>query len=386
MEASPTPVIEIEPAATIGIVLNDLALESEGVSIFPVPAVYAGDLVSIQVAPHLPRGLAPNDVDVRILVDGEELVTGNLNWRKLSGDTVGLYQWVWDTVDQAGTHTVTAVLDPGDVVQIGDENPANNQASIEVEVKPRSELPAIEADASWETVSTACCTVHVVSGTAAQRDLSQLVPQIDSAFTTASTMLTEQLHGPYDVYLIDRVIGQGGYAIDTMVVSYLDRNYAGGGLDEVLVHEAIHLIDQQFAPDRITFLSEGLAVWGTGGHYQQENIGQRMAALVEIGDYVPVVEAIDNFYATQHEKSYLEAASFISYLVDSYGWPRVRTFYTDTSPDDGSTLSEAVDRNLLSHFGKDLAEVEADWIAYLKPYLATSRLRPTYKRRFAFTT
>lgn len=371
---SPTPATEVEPLATAGMALNDLSITPADISLFPVPAVYAGDRASIQIAPNIPRGLAPNDVDVRILVDGVELVAGSLNRRKLSGDTVGLYEWVWDTIDQQGSHTITAVLDPQDLIQIGDENPNNNQATTTVVVEPRELLPNAEANATWITADTECCKLHVVSGTAAHRDLDQLILKVDTAFAHASTKLTEPLIGPYNVYLINRVIGQGGYATDEMVVSYLDRDYAGGGFEEVLVHEAVHLIDQQFAPDRITFLSEGVAVWVTGGHYKQEDLGQRMAALVEMGRYVPLAEAIDNFFATQHEISYLEAASFVEYLVETYGWSAVHSFYSNASADDAGTLSRAIDKNLRIYFSSSLEEVEADWLEYLSNF---PRDRPT---------
>jgi len=365
----PTPGETLEPEATAaGTVLNDLAIEANDITIYPVPSVYAGDRVSFQISPVVPRGLAPNDVDVRVLVDGNEVVTGELNWQKLSGDTVGLYQWVWDTINQDGPHTITAVLDPQDRIQIGDENPNNNEASIEITVEPRDKLPKTEADATWVTTSSDCCNVHVVSGTAAHRDLDTLLPEVDAAFKKASEILDERLQGPYEIYLIDRVIGQGGYSIESMVISYLDRDYAGGGLHEVLVHEAVHLIDQQFAPDRITFLSEGVAVWTTGGHYQQEDLSQRMAALVEMGRYVPLTQVIDNFYATQHEISYLEAASLVAYLVDTYGWAAVRSFYTNASADDGPTLSQAVDTNLRIYFNRNMDQLEDDWLEYISSF------------------
>jgi hypothetical protein len=210
--------------------------------------------------------------------------------------------------------------------------------------------------------------VYVVSGTAAHRDLDQLLPMVEAAFAEAGLKLAEPLIGPYDVYLIDRVIGQGGYATDAMVISYLDRNYADGGLEEVLVHEAVHMIDQQFAPDRITFLSEGVAVWVAGGHYKQEDLGQRMAALVELGLYVPLAEAIDNFFATQHEISYLEAASFVEYLVETYGWTAVRAFYSNATADDAGTLSRAIDKNLRIYFSDSLEAIEDDWLEYLSNY------------------
>ncbi len=367
--SSPTPGETSEPEATAaGIALQDLTIEADDITIYPVPTVYAGDRVSFQIAPVVPRGLAPNDVGVRVLIDGNEVVSGELNWRKLSGDTVGLYQWVWDTINQDGPHTITAVLDPQDRIQIGDENPFNNEASIEIIVEPRDKLPKTEADATWVTTSSECCSVHVVSGTAAHRDLDKLLQEVDAAFKVASEILDERLQSPYEIYLIDRVIGQGGYAIESMVISYLDRDYAGGGLHEVLVHEAVHLIDQQFAPDRITFLSEGVAVWTTGGHYQQEDLGQRMAALVEMDRYVPLAQVIDNFYATQHEISYLEAASLVSYLVDTYGWAAVRSFYTNASADDGPTLSQAIDANLRIYFNRNLEQLEEDWLEYISGY------------------
>jgi hypothetical protein len=360
------PTDTAQPTATATAVPTDLALDVGDLEFYPKPAIYEGDLVSIGVNPFVPDHLAPNDVDVLILLDGSELSKGNLNWRNLNGDAYGLFQWVWETDDQAGTHTLTAVVDPEDLIQIGDDDTENNIVSLDIEVFPRSSLPELAATATWITTSTECCNLRVVSGTAAHRDLEDLSLLVDSAFSHASEKLREPLQGPYDVFLIDRVIGQGGYASDGMVVSYLDRDYAGSGIYEVLVHEAVHLMDRQFAPKRISFLSEGLAVWATGGHYRQENINQKMAGLIEGGYYIPIDQVINEIYSLQHELSYLEAASFLSYLFDTYGRSNVRDFYSDTGGDDGITLSQAVDSNLQKHFAKSLEEMEADWMAYLE--------------------
>jgi hypothetical protein len=368
MPALPSPTAEATAPATASppAELDDLSLSADAISLFPVPALYAGDLASIKVTPHLPAGLAPNDVDVSIFVDDWEIVAGNLDERNLDGDSFGLYEWVWQTDGQQGTHTVTVILDPQDLIQIGDENPDNNVAAITVVVRPRSELPAVAANAYWFTSETGCCFVHVVSGTAAHRDVSQLLPKVAAAFDEASSKLEVPIRERYQVFFADRVIGQGGYAIDSMVISYLDRDYVGGGLEEVLAHEAVHLLDKQFAPERITFLSEGLAVWVAGGHYKQEDVDQRMAALVELGRQVPLAQAIDDFYAMQHETSYLEAASFMSYLINTYGWRAVRTFYSSASADDAATLSLAVDLNLQAYFNRTLEQTESDWMAYLR--------------------
>ena len=368
LEPTPIPTATAEEPVepSVAPVLQDLSINSDDVLLLPVPVIYAGDLVTLHVSPNLPRGLAPNDVEVRVLVDGQELLTDHINYRKLAGDMVGLYQWAWDTTGQAGPHQITVEVDPADRLQINDENPDNNVVSLDVAVHPRHELPAAVANRSWIEVESDCCVLHVVSGTAAHRDIERLKTQVEAAFGRAAATLTAPLSAtPYDVYFIDRVIGQGGYALEDMVVSYLDRNYAGGELDELLVHEAVHVVDRDFAPDRLTALAEGVAVWVAGGHYQQQDLGQRMAALVEGGGYVPIRQVIENFFAIQHELGYLESASLIDYLVNTYGWPRVRDFYANTTADDGLTLTDAVDANLRATFGRTLDEVEADWLAYL---------------------
>jgi hypothetical protein len=346
--------------------LNDLSIRSGDISIYPDGSIYAGDLVSIRIDPRIPEKLAPNDVDVRVFVDGAQVVSNNVNWRGFDGSPFGLYQWVWDTDEDPGFHTIIVFLDPEDVISSGDESPANNVASLMVQVEPSDNLPENEINARWITQLNECCRVHVVSGTAAHRDIEPLLEQIDAAFQEAASKLSETLTGQYEVYLVDRVFGQGGYAQDAMVVSYLDRDYIAGELEELLVHEAVHLIDRKIAPNPISFLSEGMAVWIAGGHYHRQNLNERMNALVEIGRYRGLDSVIDDFYRTQHEVAYLEGAGFIDYLVSTYGLNQVKTFYVETTARDGDTLSEAVDVNLQQIFGIGLEEIEADWMAYIR--------------------
>jgi hypothetical protein len=372
--ATAMPTATATPSPTLAVVTEtpaaipaDLGIRREKVFIYPVPQLYAGDLATLQLIADVPANIGPNDVDVHIFVGDTLLVDATLNWRNLGGDVVGLYTWVWDTTGQAGDHDITIVLDPHDKIEAGDENPDNNRLTFTVTVAPATALPPLEVDQVWLTVQNDCCQIHVASNTAAHRDLEPLAAMVDAAFEEASAQIEETTEGRYDVFLIDRVIGQGGYAGASMVISYLDRDYAGTGLYEVLVHEAVHLIDRQFAPRRISFLAEGVAVWATGGHYKPEDVNRRAAALLEGDLYIPLPgEFINDFYNMQHEIAYLQAASFVSYLIDSYGWPRVRAFYADVTPDSAPTLTEAVDANLQRHFGRSLAETESDWLAYLK--------------------
>lgn len=356
----------MRPTSTPVVVQEDLSIRASDISLYPRPYVYTGDWVSIRIDPDIPAGLPPNDVDIRIFIDGDQVVSDNINWRSLNGSPFGLYQWVWNVGDQPGQHNIIVFLDPEDLVRKGDESPDNNVASVTVNVLSASGSTEAGNPPRWLSIQNNCCLVHMISGSAADRDQSTLLEMIDFAFQQAADKLSEDVGESYQVFLVDRVYGQGGYSQDAMVVSYLDRDYVAGGLEELLIHEAVHLIDKNVTSEPITFLSEGLAVWAAGGHYEKQDFQGRMAALVEIGRYRPLEQAIDDFFGTQHEIGYLEGAGFIDYLVQTYGWDRVKAFYAETSPGDGDTLSEAVDANLRRSFNLSLEQIEDEWRASLR--------------------
>ena len=270
------------------------------------------------------------------------------------------------TTGLAGQHQIEIILDPGDTIHDGDVDPANNRVTLNTTVEVASGQAALDAAATWQTTEIACCFVHVVSDTAAARDLPTLLPLLESAVVQSANRMAIRPSQKLNVYLIDRIVGQGGFAGTDMVVSYVDRRYAGGSVYELLVHEATHILDQQFAPRRITFLAEGLAVWASGGHYKAEDLNQRAAALLATGSYVPLAQLIDDFYPVQHEIGYLEAGGFVTYLVDRGGWSRFKEFYSDVASDDGATLSAAVDANLQAYYGMTLAQLESEWLAALQ--------------------
>ena len=381
-----TPTAMLVPSPTGGpahTVATDLALDAADIVLYPVPIVYAGDKVTFQLLPHVPETLNVNDVNAAIFVDGQQVAGGPLDRRNWNGQAEGVYEWAWDTTGLAGEHTIEIALDPSDAIQTGDEDATNNRVTMTTTVEVASGQAALDVAATWQTTETNCCIVHVVSDTAAARDLATLLPQLEAAVNQAADRLTVQPSHKIDVYLIDRIVGQGGFAGADMVVSYADRQYAGGGIYELLVHEAAHILDQQFAPRRISFLAEGLAVWVSGGHYKPEDLTQRSAALVAMGRNVPLAQLIDDFYPVQHEIGYLEAAGFVTFLIDRAGWSTFKEFYSDVSADDGPTLSAAVDANLQRYYGITLAQAESDWLAGLKsnppPPAAIEDLRTTIR-------
>lgn len=357
----PSPTTRPDPTDAV-----DLSINYTDVILHPVPLIYAGDKVTFQLLPHVPNSILTGDVTAAILVNGVQVAGGPLDRRNWNGQAEGVYEWAWDTTGLSGDYLIEVVLDPDDAIHIGDEDPLNNTVSITATVNIPTGQAARDAAAVWETTETNCCVIHVVSGTAASRDIATLAPMMETAVQQVAGRLGVQPSRKLEVYLIDRVVGQGGFAGTDIVVSYADRRYAGGGLYELLVHETTHILDQQFAPQRISFMAEGLAVWVTGGHYKVENLPQRSAALVALGDYVPLTDLINDFYPVQHEIGYLEAGGLVDYLVGLRDWNTFKSFYSDISAQDGATLAEAVDVNLQRYYGATLAQIEADWLASLR--------------------
>lgn len=351
--ASPTPIT------------TDLALAPDDIYLYPVPNIYAGDRVTFQVIPQVPENIVVENVSVHVTVDGQDVAAMQLGWGSLASRPQAVMEWGWQTGDIAGEHLIQIVLDREDVIQQGDENPDNNSVTLTIPVLSKSARPPAERNATWVSTETDCCHIHVVSGTAAYRDLPDLTVLVEKAVEEAAKQVGAEPEKKIDIFLINKVIGQGGYAGDGMVLSYLDRMYTGEGLYETLVHESVHVIDRQFAPQRISILAEGTAVWATGGHYKPEDLYQRTAALIKLGEYIPLAALADNFYPVQHEIGYLEAGGFVKYLVDTYGWTSYRNFYSNVSEENAASPSEALSNGLQTYYGKPLPVMETEWLNFL---------------------
>jgi hypothetical protein len=274
-------------------------------------------------------------------------------------------EWIWDTTGLQGPQELTVILDPDDEIKIGDENPDNNLIARTIDLRPPAELPTAWAQARWTQNESACCVFHYFSGAAADRDIDALMAVADEAFVYAGDQLgVEMDEEKLDVYLIDRVLGHGGFASGHVIISYLDRFYAGGALTQVFRHEGVHVLDRQIAEVRPTLLAEGLAVYVSEGHFRKEPISERAAALLALDLYIPLADLAEDFYPSQHEIGYLEAAGFVEYLVDRFGWQSFLTFYGGMRRDEEGQAA-MIDAALQEYFGITLDEAESEWLATL---------------------
>ncbi len=219
----------------------------------------------------------------------------------------------------------------------------------------------------WKTVQTDCCVVNYISHTAVESHLSQILTTVQMRAEQAATALHTSL--PADkivINLIPRTLGQGGFTTDEIYVSYPDHPVTNADFAQVLEHEMIHRLDAGLGGKyKPIFFVEGLAVYTTGGHYNKEPLVGRAAALYRLGWYIPLGYLANNFYPSQHEISYLEAATVITYMVDTWGWDAFSSFYRDIQASNSGD-ADAIDQALQSHFSITFKQLEDRYINMLE--------------------
>ena len=255
----------------------------------------------------------------------------------------------------------------GEEVRLGD------QVTLGPHLRSLVEAPAPEAppeDFAWGRWETEHFRLHFVPDTAAERDRVEIGALAEEALAAISETLELRFEGQMDIYLVPRVFWQGGaaYGDKVQLISYLDRNYTSVEIWSYFTHEGTHALAQDLlqpkenggGPDGV--LVEGLAVWASNGHYRQEPIDAWAAVVAGSNDYIPLGELrAGPFYEFQHETAYLEAASFVQYLVETYGLDRFKELYGRATGDAGhdGALVERL-------YGQGYDELEADWLAYLE--------------------
>jgi hypothetical protein len=367
----------------------------------PDGPLYVGDQLSLEVIPPPGSKLEGKSLQVQA-----ETPQGAQNLGEARFEPFGLGErlqatlwWFWDTTAlEPGEHTLTFSVLPN--------GPTWQETVI---LLPQAELPPAEAGAKWLMAESQCCQLHYIRGTAADRDIAKLLAMADQQAQDVSQKLGILADEKIPIVLIPRVLGHGGFTAQEIVVSYLDRNYAGNGASVVLHHEIVHWLDGKLGGDlRPSMLVEGLAVYLTGGHFKLEPVFARAAALlppvagcvpalpgVETGinpeqsdvdapvcsldRFIPLRELADHFYPSQHEIGYMEAGALVAYLVNTYGWQAFSDFYRDIHPVPQNTggpqssgvptptgQAAAIDISLKKHFQIGLDELEGSFRAALR--------------------
>lgn len=387
--ATLTPTASLTPPAT-----------SFQVRFHPDGALYVGDWVSLEVL--APADFTADEHQLRVVFPG---VTGpqthliGFGPYGLDGRVQATLWWGWETAGlPAGEQIVSFTL-----------LPEERSWTETVSLLPAEALPESERQATWAQAESECCLLYYLRGTLAERDLPTLQALADADAESLSRRLGVDLEQAIPLVFIPRLLGHGGFASEEIVVSYLERNYAGGLPDIVLRHEMAHLLDGKLGGKyRPALLVEGLAVYLSGGHFKPEPLLPRAAALLlpedgcqpldlaqipplsggptaapeacGLGWWLPLEQLTNDFYHAQHEIGYLQAGALVEYLVDTYGWNAFNAFYRDITPPGtaapempaATTDAEALDAALLRHFGLSLPALEHR----LQQKLLAQRLQP----------
>lgn len=355
-----TPTLTLTPTPTA--TPRDLWIDPAGVRVHPDGGLYSGDRVSFEVEA---RNGATHDLSrVPVVVDwGSNQARGEIYYAPAGGDGWASLPWVWDTTGLTGTQTVTVTLDPEG--KVDDLDRSNNTVVLPIELDARR--PANEIGATWQTATSRCCVFHFISGTAAARDIDRIIQTADDAIAYIEDRLSVQQREPMAVYLVNRVLGHGGFAGDQVTITHLDRDYAGGSLLAVFRHEGTHMLDRQIAGgERPALLVEGFAVYVTGGHFRLESLPERVAALVRLDRYIPLRDLANNFYPSQHETGYLEGGAFIDYLVKRDGYATFVKLYDGMVRKPGESDADMIDREMQAVYGVGLEAMEAEWQDFLR--------------------
>jgi hypothetical protein len=243
---------------------------------------------------------------------------------------------------------------------------------------------------AWVERATPHFRLRAPPATAAARDLSKLAGVAEASFARAASVITTTRPVSIAVYLVPRVFWQGGVAYGQggpLVISYLDRNYAGVEHWTYFVHEVTHALSAYALPNGAEvggLLGEGVAVYATGGHYSLEPIDAWAATLAASDRYVPLCRLRYDFYQAQHEVAYEEGASFVGYLIRQYGLDAFRRIYAAQKPQRGDqkisvdAFCAADNRRAVPPTGKSAGALERDWLAYLKTIHPTDDQRRSW--------
>ena len=234
----------------------------------------------------------------------------------------------------------------------------------------------VDQNFKWAEATSPHFRLRFYPGSAAERDIEAIKIEAEQALVRASAIISPTEPVSITTYLVPRVFWQGGVAYNgsTLMMSYGDRNYAGVDLPLYLLHESIHALAHGLVAedgDVGGLIGEGTAVYATGGHYRDAPIDSWTAALRASDRFVPLCRLRATFFEQQHEIAYLEGASFVGYLIRTYGLPAFRTFYAeepaipDAARSDVETWCAGEATRMVAGIPRTYAELEQEWLRYL---------------------
>lgn len=132
----------------------------------------------------------------------------------------------------------------------------------------------------------------------------------------------------------------------------------------IMAHEFVHQLEQdRYGPPHLhadTILSEGMATWAAGSYWlgKQPDFRAYVRAQRQAGTFYPLATDYSGLGVNAMNALYYEWASFIDFLIQTYGRPALDQVYVTGQSNPGTA-------NYQLAYGKDLSTLEREWIAWL---------------------
>ncbi len=339
--------------------------------VHPDGPLYEGDRLSFEVEVRNTGALPLNGARVEIRrgngLASEILAEALLPELAPGASHRTVWTWVWEARPAGSFSLIATAHPPEEGLQVGDS------VTRTLFLRPEGMLPEAERRARWAQAESRCCSHIYLTGTAAERDLPQLMAWADEAEAAVRARLGVPARLPTQIVWIPRLLGQGGFTVgDSLILTYPLSDRLPADLPTILRHELTHrmtcawLEREDCLAHLPSFILEGMAVFVAGGHYRPEPLSLRAAALLRMGQWIPLDRLVEGFYTHPHEIGYLEAGAFVEELVREGGWPRFRAFLQAMERRPGETDRELLDRALRAVYHQSIQGMEARWLERLR--------------------
>ena len=331
---------------------------------FPEAPYHVGDLISVRVTYNGSKEIHEKEIQVS-LADQPDVVLGSTVFSRYTNQAE-LF-WILDT----------STFQPGFIRFDFHVKEMDLSWQKGVNLLPQPD----DRKTKWTSHETNCCTIYTMTGSDAERDIIEIQNTLERTVDEVLTQFHPQgvpdqnpLVDGIKLVLIPAVVGHGGFASNMAVVTYSDRNWANDSFEMISHHEIVHVLDRKLNNEgpRPSLLSEGIAVYLSGGHYHLGDPLLRAAALLEMGYYIPLTDLADNFYQAQHEVAYMEGAALVAYLAERWGWADYLQFYfnLEEADSDLAIISQALE----AREGITLSQLEKKFVAYLQTLSPTEQV------------
>jgi hypothetical protein len=227
-------------------------------------------------------------------------------------------------------------------------------------------------DANWRVVEQGRFTFYVRPGSFAEQHVVTLADVLEEQYDTTVRRLELRYDGRLSLFLFDsgadaglsNEMGDGNHSgvaypdtasVRVSVVPPLDAN-----LFALLSHEINHVIIRSgLGRPGTSFINEGLAsavlserFHALGPSFYHSWAGARRGQLPRLADLVDD----EKWETVQQATAYNASASFLAYVIETYGASAIREVYYSSSQDFARAFEAAV--------GRPLPAAEAEWLTF----------------------